>query len=88
MKRLPETMRARMTYPCSWSYRVIGADLEALKRAAGSVFGDRPVNSTLSNASRTGRYVSLKLVVRVESESERLAFYEALRSHPSVVLVI
>ena len=88
MRQLPSDMRAEMTYPCTWSYRVIGADQDALRFAVKSVGADSVVSVELSNASRSGRYVSLKVVALVKSEEERLALYDALRSHESVVLVI
>jgi len=81
-------MRAQMTYPCSWSYRLIGADQDALRDAAEAVLGPRVCSLCVSNASRTGRYVSVKVEVEVSSEEDRLALFEALRAHPSVVLVI
>jgi putative lipoic acid-binding regulatory protein len=88
MRRLPDDMRAMMDYPCSWSYRVIGPDAAAMRLAVSSVVGERVVSVEISNSSRTGRYVALEVVTRVESEDDRLALYDALRAHDSIVLVI
>lgn len=88
MRRFDSERRAALRYPCVWSYRLIGPDRDALREAIHTVLGERAASVSVSNASRTGRYVSVKVMARVESEEERLAFYEALRAHSSVVVVI
>ncbi|MCX5828085.1 MAG: DUF493 domain-containing protein [Deltaproteobacteria bacterium] len=88
MKELEGRTSAAIDYPCSWSYQIIGADEDGLRRAAGEIIQDRTYRMVLSRSSEKGKYQSFQLEVVVESEGHRLAVYEALRSHPAVKIVL
>jgi len=77
-----------MDYPCPWSYQIIGADEDSLRRAVGEIIRDRTYRMELSRRSEKGKYQSFLLDVVVESEGHRLAVYEALRAHPAVKIVL
>lgn len=80
--------RPRIDYPADWIYQVIGADEERLRKAVREVAGDRPHVLALSKTSRTGKYVSLEVQVRVRDERERLDVFEALAAHSEVRIVL
>ena len=48
-------------YPCKWSFRVIGSDESLMRKAVGTTMGDSAYSLMVSNASKTGKYVSLNL---------------------------
>jgi putative lipoic acid-binding regulatory protein len=77
-----------MEYPCPWIYKIIGGNQEELKAAAAQVMRDRAYTVSLSSCSAKGKYHCLNVQVLVPSEAVRLALYESLRSHPSVMLVL
>ncbi|HAJ27346.1 MAG TPA: DUF493 domain-containing protein [Syntrophus sp. (in: bacteria)] len=80
--------QAVIDYPSSWSYQIIGADEDGLRRAVGEIIQDRTYRMVLSRSSEKGKYQSFQLEVVVESEGHRLAVYEALRAHPAVKIVL
>jgi len=88
MKELEGPKSVAMDYPCSWSYQIIGADEESLRRAVGEIIQDRTYRMVLSRSSEKGKYQSFQLEVVVESEGHRLAVYEALRAHTAVKIVL
>ncbi|MFA5180886.1 MAG: DUF493 domain-containing protein [Syntrophales bacterium] len=88
MKKPEGKASAAMDYPCPWSYQIIGADEDSLRRAVGEIIRDRTYRMELSRRSEKGKYQSFLLDVVVESEGHRLAVYEALRAHPAVKIVL
>jgi putative lipoic acid-binding regulatory protein len=81
--------KPKIAYPCRWSYKVVGRDLEALYGAIAEVLeegGEHTV--TLSRSSKGGSYHCLNVILTVESEAVRLVLYERLRRHPAVLIVM
>jgi putative lipoic acid-binding regulatory protein len=85
--QLPDR-RPEIDYPTTWSYQVIGSDEELLRRAVAEVLAGREHTLRLTNASRTGKYISLRLELTVVDEAERLAIFEALAAHAAVRIVL
>mgnify|MGYP001167487772 CR=1 FL=1 len=77
-----------LDYPCSWIYKIIGADQEAMRRAVHEIITDRCCSITLSRSSETAKYHCLNVEVTVESESHRQIIYESLRSHQAIKIVL
>lgn len=71
-------------YPCRWEYRVIGDDEQVLRLAVLSVVSGLEHAITPGNLSRTGRYVSLSVFVRVLDERQRLELFDRLAGHDAV----
>ena len=78
----------QIRYPCSWSYRVVGRDERAVRRAIADVVQERDHSVERSNESKTGKYVSLKLTLDVMDADDRTSTFDALRRHPEVELVL
>ena len=76
------------TYPCEWSYKVIGADRTLIANAIADLLESFDSHFRESRQSRTGRFTSFEVTVRVETEAERNAVFDGLRSIPSVKLVL
>ena len=80
--------KLELTYPCSWSYKLIGHEKEALEKAIHDVIVEREHNLTHSNNSKTGKYVSMNLDLVIHNEDERNFIYEALKQHQNVKMVL
>lgn len=75
-------------YPCSWLYKVIGQDENALRKAISTVFGKDELLITKSHTSSGGKYCSLNVEVVVEDEASRLGNYNNLKNHAAVKVVL
>ena len=75
-------------YPCQWSYKLVGADEQAIRLAIAEILGEREHTVALSRASRTGKYVSLKADVLVHDHEERRGLANAFNEHPAVKFVL
>lgn len=82
------TCKPQINYPCPWVYKVIGRDPEALCRAIAETLGECGHTVTPSHQSRGGAYHCLNVALTVASEAERIGFYERLRQHPDVRMVL
>lgn len=80
--------RAEITYPCEWTYKVIGTDPELMKRAVNSIIQPETFSIEKSHASRTGKYVSLNIELVVFSEEERNRYHKGLSQHKDIKMVL
>ena len=67
-----------ITYPCAWSYNVIGVDEPSLRLAVAEVLGSCAHTVAAGNASGGGKYVSLALEAQVADEAHRLDVFKRL----------
>ena len=77
-----------ITYPCVWSYRIVGTDESEIRDAVATIIGAAPHTLTPVRRSRTGRYCSLNLELTVEDEPQRQSIYAALQDHAAVHFVL
>lgn len=75
-------------YPCPWGYKVIGRDPEGLRCAIAEVMQGSEHTVTCSSQSKGGAYHCLTVELTVESEAARLGFYDRLRRHPAIIMVM
>jgi len=75
-------------YPCTWSYKLVGADEQAIRIAIADIVAGREHGVSLSRASRTGKYVSLKVEVVVGDHDERRGLANGFNEHPAVKFVL
>jgi len=80
--------KLELEYPCSWSYKLIGYEKEAIQKAIHDVIIGREHNLTHSNASKTGKYVSMNLDLIIQNEDERNFIFEALKAHQNIKMVL
>lgn len=77
-----------LEYPCSWSYKLIASEKEALEQAIRDVIDERSHNLTHSKNSKGGKYVSMNLDLLVHNEDDRNFIYEALKAHQNIKMVL
>ena len=80
--------KLELSYPCSWSYKLIGHEKEAIKKAIHDVILQRAHKLRHSNNSKTGKYVSMNLDLVIQNEDERNFIYEALKKHSNIKMVL
>ena len=82
------TEKLELTYPCSWSYKLIAGEKEALEKAIHDVILEREHKLTHSKNSKGGKYVSMNLDLLVHNEDDRNFIYEALKAHQNIKMVL
>lgn len=80
--------KLELVYPCSWTYKVIGYEKEALQKAIRDVLDEREHKLTHSNASKSGKYVSMNLDMLIHNDEDRTFIFEALKNHQNVKMVL
>lgn len=80
--------KLELNYPCSWSYKLIAGEKEALEKAIHDVISDREHKLTHSKNSKAGKYVSMSLDLLVHNEDDRNFIYEALKAHQNIKMVL
>jgi uncharacterized protein len=80
--------KPQIDYPCPWTYKVIGRDMDGLRCAIAEVMKGSEHTVTPSRSSKGGAYHCLNVELTVESEPVRLGIYERLRRHPAVIMVM
>lgn len=80
--------RPELSYPCSWTYRVICTDEKALRGAIAGIVGAAVHTLERIGQSMTGRYQRLELVVEVRDEPHRNEIFVALGRLQSVRFVL
>jgi putative lipoic acid-binding regulatory protein len=80
--------KPEISYPCRWVYKVIGRDLGLLRGVVAEVLSGQTHSAVPSRSSKGGAYHCLNVELTVENEPDRLGFYEKLRRHPAVIMVM
>ena len=80
--------KLELTYPCSWCYKLIAGEKEALEQAIRDVIDEREHKLTHSKNSKSGKYISMNLDMLVHNEDDRNFIYEALKQHKNIKMVL
>lgn len=80
--------KPEISYPCSWSYTVIGIHSTSIEEAVISVIGQRECSFEASKTSKGGKYCSYKLKLLVHNEDERNLIFEEIKKHKHVKMVL
>lgn len=78
----------QLEYPCSWCYKVIALERAGIEIAAMEVCSERIYSLKPSKLSTGGKYVSMNLELLVHNEDERTYFYETLKAHQHIKMVL
>lgn len=85
---LPLEGKPEITYPCRWSYRVVGAPEEAIRALIREVMGSADYEIHGARPSSKGSYVAVHVSVDVRDEAHRTGLYDALLAADVVKLVL
>jgi len=80
--------RPDIDYPTSWSYKLIGRNLDALVSCVKEVMKDKKHTCTQGHASKTGKFHSYNTTCTVETEEERNKIFKYFENHDDVDMVI
>ena len=80
--------RPEIEYPCEWGYKIIGRDKTALQAVISDIVGDRAYTTRGGNSSSKGKFHSLNMRCKVESEKDRDTIFKAFQDHADVKMVI
>ena len=82
-KKKPE-----VSYPCQWTYAIIGQDEEDLLLCIGEILRGRKHTATFARQSPQKKYTALHIDILVESQRDRDELFTAFRDHPKVKFVL
>ena len=77
-----------VTYPCRWSFTLIGTEESAVRAAAAECLAGNVYRLTASRQSRSGKYISLHLDTEVASEEDLNRQFAALKAAPAIRMVL
>jgi uncharacterized protein len=80
--------RPDIEYPCEWSYKVIGKDVDKILEAIEDASGGLNYDVTPSNISRNGNYYSLNFKIEVPSETVRDIIYQKLGNNSDIKIIL
>jgi uncharacterized protein len=80
--------KAALTYPCQWTFTLIGPNAQAIRESVAACLQPNDYHLTPSNKSRTGKFVSLHLETEVASEDERNRLFVRLQKAPSIKMIL
>lgn len=83
-----ETQKLELEYPCNWCYKVVAYERAGIEIAVMEIVVERPYSLTPSKASSSGKYISMNLELLVHNEDERTYFYETLKAHQHIKMVL
>jgi uncharacterized protein len=84
---LDSNQRPEITYPCEWSYKIIGNNIDKILEAIENAVSGLKYDVTPSNISKNGNYYSLNLTLTVPNEVVRDLIYQKLDSSDSIKIV-
>lgn len=80
--------KAKIDFPCEWTYTLIGLEVEKIKQAVKEIFTNKSVVVSVSKKSSTGKYTSMNVSTNVKCREERDRFFMELKDHVAVKLVL
>lgn len=83
-----ENKKPQIDYPCEWSYKIIGENVEKMITAVEEIIVNLEYDISASNISRKAKYFSLNVSVVVPSEIVRDSTFQKLSTHPAIKFII
>ncbi len=80
--------KVELEYPLEWSYKLISLDKALIQKVVHEVILDREHKLSHSNASKTGKFVSMNLDLLVHNEDDRNFIFDALKAHQDIKMVL
>lgn len=80
--------KVQITYPCEWSYKIIGENRENMLKAVDAIIKSDSFYVFESHTSKKGKYSSLEVKVTVQDEFERNSYFKSLAEHTDIRFVL
>lgn len=80
--------KLELEYPTNWTYKLISLDKELIQKVVHEVILEREHKLTHSNASKSGKFVSMNLDLLVHNEDDRNFIFQALKEHQDIKFVL
>ena len=80
--------KLELTYPCSWSYKVIIEAHHEISVVASSVLREREHSIKKSNNSKTGKFQSYNISLLVHNDDDRHEVFQLFKAHEGVKMVL
>lgn len=80
-------MLKEILYPRVWEYAVIGKDENEVKEAIFQIL-DIPFRFTRIRPSSKGNFISVHIILEVDSQDTRDSIFRALSAHKHIKMVI
>ncbi len=82
-----DSQKPEIEYPCEWSYKVIGENVNEMIAVIEKAADGMKYDLQASNISKKGKYKSLNLKVYVEDETARNLVYGILIKSEHIKIV-
>jgi len=83
------TGKPTITYPCTWTFRIIGKNPSAIKHAVSTLIPNMDSYSLKpGNTSKKGNYVSWHLTLVVLSEDQKNTYKKDLLKQPCIHFIL
>ncbi|MBI9070905.1 MAG: DUF493 domain-containing protein [Melioribacteraceae bacterium] len=82
------TKKPVIKYPCLWTYKMIGNDVEKMIDTVEMVIVDRAYEIIPSNVSKNNKYFSLSLKINLNDDNERQFIFETLQNAEHIKIVL
>jgi len=73
--------KLELDYPCNWSYKVIGEDIEKITH-------QRNANVKQTNKSKNGKYTTYNVQMLVHNEDDRHTLFDLFKEHCDIKIVL
>jgi putative lipoic acid-binding regulatory protein len=80
--------KPEIEYPCEWGYKLIGTDKTKLKACIFDIVGKREYTTKEGNSSSKGKFHTLNMRCKVESQKDRDTIFKAFSEHEDVKMVM
>lgn len=80
--------KLELTYPCSWSYKIIILETTNVKYISKDIFGEREHKVNESKVSKKGKFKSYDIELLVHSDDDRTELHKLLGAHKDIKMVL
>ena len=77
-----------VSYPCPWTFTLIGTDEKAIRACVAECLAEKNDRLNTSHHSRNGKYTSLHLDTEVASEDARNRLFAKLMALPAITMIL
>ncbi|MEA1986940.1 MAG: DUF493 domain-containing protein [Candidatus Marinimicrobia bacterium] len=81
--------KLKIKYPCKWDYKIIGNNYDTVVKAIENILdNEKNYKINLSKKSKTAKYVSINLNIKVDNENVRQHYFKSFSEHRDIKIVI